>query len=118
MLSQGEVHGGSKKTSLLALQMMGAVIAAILLLGKTSAFALLAALPFVALFAWRVVPAFFRAYVEPQPVTIRRAVMAGVLSLIVLDSALGAGYAGVVYGAAILSLSLVAGGMARLFAVT
>jgi len=36
----------------------------------------------------------------------------------VLDSAIGAGYGGILYGAMILSLSWLAGRMARLFAVT
>ena len=118
LLSAGEVHGGRRKISLLALQLVGLVIAGLLVLGNSPAYAVLAALPFIALFSWRVLPPFTRAYFEPQPATIRRAVLVGVLSLIVLDSAVGAGYAGILYGAGILSLSLVAGGMARLFAVT
>lgn len=117
-LSRGEVHGGAKRTSLLALEMMGTVIVALLLLSQTPAFALSAVVPFLLLFAWRVLPPFFKAYQEPQPQTIRRAVLAGVLSLIVLDSALAAGYAGIFYGVCVLSLSLLAGGLARLFAVT
>jgi 4-hydroxybenzoate polyprenyltransferase len=118
ILSKGEVHGGRKNISLVTLLMISSVIVGVLVLGKTAAFAILASLPFVLLFAWRVFPPFFKAYAEPKPETIRRAVLAGVLSLIVLDSALAAGYAGIFYGACVLSLSLVAGGLARLFAVT
>ena len=118
ILSRGEVHGGSKAISWLALQMNGLVILGLLLLGFTPAFGILAALPFVLLLAWRVLPPFFGACQDPSPGAIRRAVIAGVLSLITLDSALAAGYAGILYGACTLALSLVAGAIARLFAVT
>ncbi len=117
-ISTGEVRGGKRGTGLLALGLLGAVIATLLALTRTPAFGLVALLPFLALFAWRVVPAFWHAYLEPQPDRIRSAVKAGVLSLIVLDSAIAAGYAGPLYGAVVLALLFVAARMARLFAVT
>ena len=49
---------------------------------------------------------------------IRRAVRAGVLSLVLLDSAISAAYAGPLYAAAVLATGLVAGSLARLFSVT
>ncbi len=118
LLSRGEVHGGSKRTSLLTLQMVIAVVLGLLLFGRTTNFSWLSALPFVLYFAWRVLPPFAKAYMEPKSQTIRRAVLAGVLSLVVLDSALVAGYDGIFYGGCVLSLSLLAGALARLFAVT
>jgi 4-hydroxybenzoate polyprenyltransferase len=118
LLSKGEVHGGKKSISLATLLMVALVILGLLALGKTSPYSILASLPFALFFGWRVLPPFFRAYAAPNAQTIRRAVLAGVLSLIVLDSALAAGYAGIFYGACVLSLSLAAGGLARLFAVT
>lgn len=117
-VSRGEVHGGGRGAGLLALALVGAVILGLLALTATPAFGLLALLPFLVLFAWRVLPPFWRAYLVPQPGRIQTAVKAGVLSLIVLDSAIAAGYAGLAYGAAVLALLLVAGGMARLYAVT
>ena len=48
----------------------------------------------------------------------RTAVRAGVLSLIVLDAALAAAFAGPLYGAAVLALWPVSLRLARLFAVT
>ncbi len=118
LVSRGEVSGGSSGTGLLALGLLGTILLGLLALGFTSAFSVLAALPFGVLFAWRVLPAFWRAYREPNPSVIRVAVKAGVLSLIVFDATIAAGYAGVVFGLAVLSLLLVAAGLARAFAVT
>lgn len=117
-VSTGEVHGGRRGTGQLALGLVGAVILALLALAWSPGFAWLPLLPFLALFAWRVLPPFWRAARDPQPRQIRAAVKAGVLSLIVLDSAIAAGYAGPLYGAVVLALLLVASRIARLFAVT
>ncbi len=117
-VSRGEVHGGSRGPGLLALVLLGAVLLGLPALTWTPGFEFLALLPFLALLAWKVLPPFWRAYREPQPGPIRHAVKAGVLSLIVLDAAIAAGYAGLLYGAAVLALLFVAGGIARLFAVT
>jgi 4-hydroxybenzoate polyprenyltransferase len=118
LLSRGEVHGGRRTASLVSFIMLTGAIVGLLALGLAPQFAILAALPFIALLGWRVMPPFWGALSHPEPGAIRRAVMAGVLSLIVLDSALAAGYAGILFGMAILALSLLASGMARLFAVT
>lgn len=117
-VSRGEVHGGSRRTGLLALGLLLAVLAGLLGLTRSPAFALLPVLPFLALLAWRVLPPFWRAYREPRAECLRAAVKAGVLSLIVLDAALAAGYAGVLYGAAVLALLLLSTRLARMFAVT
>nr|CAA9290688.1 Aromatic prenyltransferase 1, UbiA family [uncultured Armatimonadetes bacterium] len=117
-ISRGEVHGGTRRTGLLALILLGLVLIALPLLALTPGFLLLPLAPFLAFFAWRVVPPFWRAYREPSPDRLRTAVKAGVLSLIVLDAALAAGYAGPLYGIVVLSLLLVAGALARRFMVT
>jgi 4-hydroxybenzoate polyprenyltransferase len=117
-VSAGEVHGGKRGAGLLALGLIGGVFLALLALAATPEFHLLALLPFLTLLAIRVLPPFWRAYLEPQPGLIRAAVKAGVLSLIVLDATIAAGYAGPFYGLLVLALLFVAAGMARLFAVT
>jgi 4-hydroxybenzoate polyprenyltransferase len=117
-ISAGEVHGGKRGAGLLALGLISGVVLALLALAATPGFHLLALLPFLALFAARVLPPFWRAYVGPQPALIRAAVKAGVLSLIVLDAAIAAGYAGILYGLLVLALLFVAAQLARLFAVT
>jgi 4-hydroxybenzoate polyprenyltransferase len=115
VLSRGEVHGGQRRLAGATLAGVTAVIAAIAVLaaggGPPSWL-------FTALLAWRVLPAFARAYRRPDPATIRAAVKAGVLSLVVLDATLAAIYAGAAYGLAVLALALVAYGLSRLFAVT
>ncbi len=78
----------------------------------------IAALVLVAALAYRVLPPYWQVVKDPQPAVIRRAVKAGVLSLVLLDSAIGASYAGPFYAAAVLGTGLVAGSLARLFSVT
>lgn len=114
-VSQGEVHGGRTRTGWLALGLLGAVLLALVGLAlRGDAWAL----PFVALFAWRVVPPFAVAATEPTPARAGAAVRAGVLSLVVLDAALAACFAGPLYGAVVLLLWPVSLGLARAFAVT
>jgi len=117
-LSRGEVHGGSRAASILALTLFAAVVVALAALQGASPVRWLRLLPFLALLVARVAPPLLRAHRNPQPTSIRAAVHAGVVSLIVLDAAIASGYAGVVVAAAILSLSLVAAEFARLFPVT
>jgi len=117
-VSRGEVHGGQRATGLLALFLLGAVIFGLLLLTRSARFELINVLPFLAIFIGRVIPPFWTAYRNPEPAQIQNAVKAGVLSLIVLDATIAAGFAGVLYGLMVLSLLFVATRIARLFAVT
>ena len=117
-ISQGEVHGGKSSTGILALLLIGAVISGILALGLLRDYQVFAAVPFAALLSWRVLPPFVKAAREPSPELIRCAVKAGVLSLIVLDAAIAAGFAGLSYGLVVLSLLLISMALAPLFAVT
>jgi hypothetical protein len=77
-----------------------------------------AALVLAAVLACRVLPPYWRVRKNPEPATIRRAVKAGVLSLVLLDSTIGAAYAGPLYAAIILAAGLAAGSLARVFSVT
>lgn len=117
-VSAGEVHGGQRRTGLLALGLMAGVLLALLGLAATPGFHLLPLVPFLALLAARVLPPFGRAARAPEPARLRAAVKAGVLSLILLDAALAAGYAGLLYGLSVAALLFVAAALARLFAVT
>ena len=117
-ISQGEVHGGDRKTGILALLLLSLVLSSLLSLTFFDNYVLLAALPFVALLAGRVLPAWIRATRFPKAELIRGAVKAGVLSLIVLDSAIAAGFAGVIHGLLILGLLPVSMFLAKQFAVT
>ena len=63
-------------------------------------------------------PAFWKAYQDPAPGPIRHAIRTGVLSLVLLDAAIGATFGGALYSVAILATGLLAASLARLFAVT
>ncbi len=116
-ISRGEVHGGKASTGILALILVGAVIGSILALGLLPNYQVLAALPFVILFAARVLPPFVKA-VGATPEQIKTAVKAGVLSLIILDATVAAGFAGLPYGLLVLSLLPLSILLAQIFAVT
>ncbi len=117
-ISQGEVEGGKRSTGIVAVLLVAVVISAVLTLGFILDYQVLAALPFVVLLAARVLPPFIKGALEPSPELIRNAVKAGVLSLIVLDATVAAGFAGWPYGLIVLSLLPISFGLAQLFAVT
>ncbi|MBF0276959.1 MAG: UbiA-like protein EboC [SAR324 cluster bacterium] len=118
LISRGEVHGGSKKNGFLAVAMIGLVIAGTLLLGLMEQFAVLIALPFILLFSARVLPPFVRAAREPEAEKIKTAVMVGVLSLILFNAMLAAGFSGWIYGTIVLLLYPLSRQIAKYFAVT
>jgi 4-hydroxybenzoate polyprenyltransferase len=117
-ISRGEVHGGSSRTATSALLILLAALAALSLIASRAGDRALPALVLVAALAWRVVPAFLAARRRPEPAAIRSAVKRGVLSLVLLDAALAAAFAGPAYAAVVLATGLLAGWLARMFAVT
>ncbi len=117
-VSRGEVHGGKASTGVTALVLVGAVMASLLALGLLPDYQVLPVLPFIVLFAGLVLPAFVKAVYKPTPDLIRGAVKAGVLSLIVLDGTVAAGFAGWPYGLLVLSLLPISMRLAQIFAVT
>jgi 4-hydroxybenzoate polyprenyltransferase len=76
------------------------------------------ALLLVGLLSWRVLPPFWRAIAMPDAAAIRLAVRTGVLSLVLLDAVIAAAYAGMIYSLAVLATAVLAGWLARRFAVT
>jgi 4-hydroxybenzoate polyprenyltransferase len=117
-ISQGEVKGGKKSTGIFALFCLAIVLSIILTLGLFTNYAMWAALPFWILLAVRVVPPFIAATENPQAETIRSAVKAGVLSLIILNATLAAGFAGWPSGLLVLSLLPLSLVLAKKLAVT
>jgi len=117
-ISRGEVHGTKGNTGIIALLLIGIVIAGLVGLGLLKDYEVLAALPFLALFAGRVLLPFIKAVREPTPNQIRMAVKAGVLSLIVLDATVAAGFSSLFYGLLVLSLLPLSIALAQIFAVT
>ncbi len=117
-LSRGEVHGGKTSTGIIAVVMLCVVITALLALGFLNNYQLLAALPFLLLFALRVLLPFVKAASTPTAENIFAAVRSGVISLIILDAAIAAGFAGFLYGILVLVLLGFSMSLARFFAVT
>lgn len=117
-ISQGEVHGGKKITGIVAIALLIAVIGSIIGLKVLPSYSLLVALPFLSLFTALIFPPFVRAAIDPNPQLIQAAVKAGVLSLIVLDATIAAGFNGWIYGSLLLALLPLSLLLARMFAVT
>lgn len=118
LISQGEVKGGSKISGIIAASIVVSISAALLILSLLPSYSLLATLPFVLFFAFMVIPAFMKAAKQPVPYLIKKAVKRGVLSLIILNSAVAAGFAGIAVGLAVLLLLPVSILFAKAFAVT
>lgn len=117
-LSRDEVRVGKNITRAIALLMILIVILGLLGLGLLKNYQVLTALPFIVLFATRVLLPFIKAVRQPTPEQIRIAVKAGVLSLIVLDATLAAGFTSWTYGLLVLILLPISMALAQVFAVT
>lgn len=117
-ISQGEVHGGQRRTGVFALVLLTATLAGLLSLQWLTDYNLLVTLPFWLLVTRRVFPAFIQATQTPTPQVIRDAVRVGVLSLILLNATLTAGFAGLFSGVCVLGLSFLSRALAQQFAVT
>lgn len=118
LISQGEVRGGSKTAGYLALIIVVLITLSLLLLSILPGYQFLHALPFALLFGAAVIPAFASAANRPVPGFIKTAVKRGVISLILLNSTLAAGFAGILTGAVVVLLLPFSLLLSRLFAVT
>lgn len=117
-LSRGEVHGGNRETVLFSLLCVVSVLAGALILTLSPGHRSLGGGGLVLVLGWRILPPFWRAYQDSQPAVIRNAVKTGVLSLVFLDAVIAAAFAGSLYGLLVLTAALLAGRLARMFAVT
>lgn len=115
-LSRGEVHGGRRGIAVFALVSLTVVLMVLLALsGSARSWSGLA---LTVVLGWRVLPPFAAAYRHGDAPRIRRAIRTGVLSLVILDAVIGTTYGGPWYGVLILTMGVVAGALARVFAVT
>jgi 4-hydroxybenzoate polyprenyltransferase len=113
-LSRGEVHGGKRPVAAFSLTALSLVLGGLASIALHST----AAIVVVVVLAWRVLPPFWKVYREPVPATIRAAVRTGVLSLVLLDAAIGASYSNALYCLIILGIAVLASLLARAFSVT
>jgi 4-hydroxybenzoate polyprenyltransferase len=117
-LSRGEVHGGRPTIAAFALISLSLVLIGLLVLALTHPVPSWAGALVTLVLGWRVLPVFWTAYRDPVPARIRQAIRTGVLSLVLLDAAIAATYAGALYALVVLATGLGAAWLARIFSVT
>lgn len=119
LISRGEVHGGNKKHLVLA----GVLYACVLLLVVGFQFMEtgtlpIQSIPFLLLFMYLICKPLYKAYQSNTPQNIKKAVISGVLSIIVLDAAMAVCFTYWWYGLLILLLLPLSVFLSKLFAVT
>lgn len=118
LISRGEVHGENKNHIVLAGFLYATVIFAILTVSFIYTDSILMTLFYIMLFAIMVFRPLVRAHSQNSPANIKKAVMAGVISLIALDAAIAATFSVWWHGLVILALLPLSIGLSKLFAVT
>ena len=118
LISRGEVHGDNKKHIILAGAFYASVIVALLFLIIFNNLNTLQALPFLILFAFLIFRPLINAYQSNSPENIKKAVIAGVLSLIVLDATIVVGFSEWWLGILTILLFPLSIYLSKLFAVT
>ena len=117
-VSRAEVRGGKVGAAMPALISLAGVVLALAVVGLRAGSHAPAALVLTAALGWRVLPRFWSLRQVSDPAAIRLAVKTGVLSLVLVDAAISAAYAGPLYSAVVLATAVTAGWLARLFSVT
>ncbi|PIB25250.1 UbiA-like protein EboC [Maribacter sp. 4G9] len=118
LISRGEVHGDNKNHIAIAGLLYVLVLAFIAITIALKTDHILVSLPFIALFGFMVFRPLLNAYRENSPQNIKKAVMAGVLSLIVMDACWVAGFTHWYLGLLVLLLLPLSLLLSRIFAVT
>lgn len=118
LISRGEVHGENKGHIVLAGLLYVSVIIAVLSVALVYTDSILITLLYLTLFAFMVFRPLVKAYSDNSPKHIKKAVVAGVMSLIILDAAIGAAFSVWWYGLVILALLPLSMALSKLFAVT
>ncbi len=118
LISRGEVHGNNKKHLIFAGILYTSVILAIIGLMVFNAFEMLQVIPFIAIFAILIFKPLIGAYKSNSPENIKKAVVSGVLSIIVLDASMAVGFSQWWYGLVIILLFPFSIFLSKLFAVT
>ena len=118
MISRGEVHGGNRAALWGGVGLYSLVIGGLLALGIALSVPVQRFILFLLLFGYLIYPPLFRSLRRDEVRYIGLAVKAGVLSLIVLDAALAAIFAGWAYGLVVLLLLPLSRWLAMRFAVT
>lgn len=117
-ISKGEVQSATRSHLSKALVMFILAVSFFVYLSNREDFFLIQAMPFIAIFLINLLPALIAAFKTQEPLLVRMAVKRGVISIVILDAALGAGFYGIFYGVIILALWPISVLLAKTFAVT
>jgi 4-hydroxybenzoate polyprenyltransferase len=118
LISRGEVHGDNKKHIVWAGILYAIVIFSIALIVMQQKDNLLVLLPFLLLFGFLIYSPLIKAYKENSPKNIKKAVMGGVLSLVIMNACWVAGFSNWYLALAVLLLLPLSMLLSKLFAVT
>ena len=118
LISRGEVHGKNKGHIILAGILYVGVIFAVTAMVYSYSETLLPTLLFLLIFTIFIFRPLIMAYRVNSPENIKKAVIAGVLSLIVLDASIAVGFSNWWYGLIIVALLPISMVLSKLFAVT
>lgn len=118
LISRGEVNTANKATLYAGVTCYSLVVVFIIALFFMEGFTFWQSFPFFLFFAYMVLPPAFKAALGKDPLMARKAVKAGVISMIILDATIAAGFAGWLIGLAILLLLPLSRWLAKYFAVT
>lgn len=118
LISRGEVHGNNKKHLIFTGILYAIVILSLMALQFYNTLSMLEVIPFLILFAVLVYKPLWSAYRNNSPENIKRAVISGVLSLIVLDAAIAVGFSNLLLAGLIVLLLPLSLLLSKLFAVT
>ncbi|WP_419212136.1 UbiA-like protein EboC [Maribacter sp. X9] len=118
LISRGEVHGNNKNHIVWAGVLYAIVLASLTLIVVVKTDNGMITVPFLLLFGILIFLPLFRAYNENSPKNIKKAVISGVLSLVVMNACWVAGFSEWYLAVAVLLLLPLSIGLSKLFAVT
>jgi 4-hydroxybenzoate polyprenyltransferase len=118
LISRGEVYGQNKKHIIWAGLIYAMVIFIVLMIIPDIRTQWIGLFPFMGLFIFLIYGPLIRAYRVNSPDNIKKAVVSGVLSIIVLDASLAVGFDGWQFGLIVLLLLPLSFILAKIFAVT
>ncbi|WP_084684701.1 UbiA-like protein EboC [Maribacter forsetii] len=118
LISRGEVHGNNKNHIVWAGILYAIVILSITLIVMQQKDSIVVLLPFLFLFGYLIYKPLLQAYKENSPKNIKKAVMGGVLSLVVMNACWVAGFSNWYLALAVLLLLPISMLLSKLFAVT
>ena len=118
MVSQGEVHGKNKRNIVFAAFLYAMVVILLIFFNSATIGLTVMSYLFTGVFVLTIGVPLFNAYQNNTPANIKKAVKAGVISIVLLDAAIAVPFSNILVGLCILLLFPISILLARVFAVT